>query len=53
MDNGEIEEGGTWAVKNGRIHPVDTDGDAFIFELNSNGNLAVIAVENSGDKKIK
>jgi len=51
LDNGEIEEGGTWAVKNDRIHAVDADGDAFIFELNSDGNLAVIAVENGGNKK--
>ena len=33
LDNGEIEEGGTWAVKNGMIHAVDDDGDAFF--LNS------------------
>ena len=46
-----FREGGTWTVKNGRIHAVDDDGDAFIFELNSNGNLMVIAVENGGNKK--
>ena len=51
LDNGETEEGGTWTVKNGTIHAVDDDGDAFIFELNSDGNLAVIAVENGGNKK--
>ena len=51
LDNGEIEEGGTWTVKNGRIHAADDDGDAFIFELNGDGNLMVIAVENGGNKK--
>ncbi len=50
LDNGEMEEGGTWAVKNDTIHAVDDDADAFIFELNGDGTLVVIAVENGGNK---
>ncbi len=41
------DEKGTWSVKNSEIH-VSVAGDDFIFEINGDGNLQVVALLNNG-----
>jgi len=41
------DEKGTWSVRNSEIH-VSVAGDNFVFEINGDGNLQVVALLNNG-----